>query len=385
MKARYRTFRLLRPLCLAILMAWGHNWATLRAQTTAARADTDPASDVAKATDLSIPVSPALTLLGVNPSLVSRPSFTRDIKVDWSFTSYRVSPNLALEAQPIWLLFYDRPDLTRYRRAGALLRTLSTLSISLATIQRGTDEQRQLAAAVKLNLFRAKDPLMEVEQFKRSYADYYLKREELLKLQRQFEDSLQYHSDPVDKLQAQDEIDKLESELVRLKVQQKDRNQEIKAQYQRAFWNASCLDVAIGRVYNYNTDVLDSLRLQDSGLGGWVTGGLRVGRHGFLSGQVQYIAQEVLNPNNRVVGTRATVGAGLNFRYGSPRYNFFLEAMRDYVLEGGPQVRTFTLAYGGDLRLGSSVLLGYGIRNVITDNLVLKNLIPVASVTCLMR
>ncbi|MCU0448909.1 MAG: hypothetical protein MUC97_03560, partial [Bernardetiaceae bacterium] len=65
--------------------------------------------------------------------------------------------------------------------------------------------------------------------------------------------------------------------------------------------------------------------------------------------------------------------------------NFFVEAMRDHVLENGPQVRTFTLAYGGDLRLGGSVLLGYGIRNVITDDLTLRNLIPMASVTCLMR
>jgi hypothetical protein len=368
------------------LLALGLGWASLAlAQPPAARTDSDPASDVAKATDLSIPISPALTLLGVNPSLVARPSFTRDIKVDWSFTSYRVSPNLALEAQPIWLLFYDRPDLTRYRQAGAFLRTLSTLSLSLATIQRGTDEQRQLAFAVKLNLFRARDPLMEVEQFKRSFADYYAQREELLKQQREWEDTLQQKTDPVDKLNAQDEIDKLESELVRLKVQQKERNLELKAQYQRAFWNASCLDVAFGRIYNYNSDTFDSLRLQSSGLGAWINGGLRLGRHGFLSGQVQYLAQEVLNPDNRVVGTRATVSAGLNFRYGSPRYNFFVEAMRDHVLENGPQVRTFTLAYGGDLRLGGSVLLGYGIRNVITDDLTLRNLIPMASVTCLMR
>ncbi len=385
MHVRYRTYRLSRSLCLAFLLALGYNWATLRAQTTAAKADTDPASDVAKATDLSIPVSPALTLLGVNPSLVSRPSFTRDIKVDWSFTSYRVSPNLALEAQPIWLLFYDRPDLSRYRRAGAFLRTLSTLSISLATIQRGADAQRELAAAVKINLFRAKDPLMEVEQFRRSFADYYLKREELLKLQRRFEDSLKYHSDPVDKLNAQSEIDKLESELVKLKTQQKDRNLEIKAQYQRAFWNASCLDIAFGKRYNYNTETLDSLRLQDSGMGGWINGGVRAGRNGFISTQVQYVEQAILNANNRVTGIRSTLSAGLNFRYGSPRYNFFLEAVREIVLAGGPQTQTFIVAYGGDLRLGSSVLLGYGIRNVITDNLTLKNLIPVASVTCLMR
>jgi hypothetical protein len=368
------------------LLALNLGWVGLAlAQPPAARTDSDPASDVAKATDLSIPVSPALTLLGVNPSLVARPSFTRDIKVDWSFTSYRVSPNLALEAQPIWLIFYDRPDLERYRRAGALLRTLSTLSVSLATIQRAGDSQRQLAAAVKLNLFRSKDPLMQVEQFKRSYADYYQRREELLKQQHGWEDTLRQRTDPVDKLNAQDEIDKLESELVRLKVQQKDRNLELKAQYQRAFWNASCLDAAFGKIYNYDNEILDSLRLQSSGLGAWVNGGIRVGRHGFLSAQVQYLSQQVLNADNRVVGTRSTTSAGLNFRYGSPRYNFFVEAVRDLMTEGSPLAQTFTVAFGGDLRLGGSVLLGYGIRNVITDDLTLKNLIPVASVTCLMR
>lgn len=79
------------------------------------------------------------------------------------------------------------------------------------------------------------------------------------------------------------------------------------------------------------------------------------------------------------------VSTGINFRYGSPRYNFFIEAVYDQIFRNNTQNTVITVAYGGDLRLGNSVLLGYGIRNIINQDFSLKNLIPVASVTCLMR
>jgi hypothetical protein len=343
----------------------------------------DPASETAKQTDLSIPVSPALTLLGVNPSLVAKPSFTRDFKVDWSFTSYRLAPNLALEAQPIFLLLYDKPELEKYRSAGGLMRTLSTLSVSMATIRRNEEEPRQIAAAVKLNLYRQKDPLMETEQFERAYADYYERRIELLTQVKEFKDSLAKVTDAVDKMNLQLAINSLEIDLVRLKTAQRERNQEIKQQYQRAYWNSSCLDIAFGKIYNYENESIDSLRLADSGFGAWINGSLKAGRSGMLSFIAQYLQNDILQPDQSML-RRSSVLTGVNFRYGSPRYNFFVELVKDNVIEGVSN-RNFTIAYGGDLRLGVSVLLSYGIRNVMNEKLELKNLIPVANITCLMR
>ncbi len=44
--------------------------------------------------DFSIPVSSAFDLLGVNPSFDTRSNALRDIKADWSFRSWRMSPNI---------------------------------------------------------------------------------------------------------------------------------------------------------------------------------------------------------------------------------------------------------------------------------------------------
>jgi hypothetical protein len=43
------------------------------------------------------------------------------------------------------------------------------------------------------------------------------------------------------------------------------------------------------------------------------------------------------------------------------------------------------LAYGGDLRLGNNVLLNYGIRTTVDKRLSFRGMVPIASVTCLMK
>src|SRR5207248_7754004 len=65
--------------------------------------------------ELSIPAAPVFDLMGVTPSQITRASDIKDFKVDWSFKSWRLSPNLAIQAQPFWELIYNRKDLTRYR------------------------------------------------------------------------------------------------------------------------------------------------------------------------------------------------------------------------------------------------------------------------------
>lgn len=92
----------------------------------------------AKATEFSIPSSPAFNMLNENtPSRIERYASLHDFKVDWSLTNgqqgYTLSPGLAIEAQPVWLLFFDQAGAARYRNASPLLRLLSTLSLSAGT------------------------------------------------------------------------------------------------------------------------------------------------------------------------------------------------------------------------------------------------------------
>ena len=61
--------------------------------------------------EFSIPASPVFDLMNVTSSQVNRTSDIKDFKVDWSFKSWKLSPNLAIQSQPIWEMFYNRKDL----------------------------------------------------------------------------------------------------------------------------------------------------------------------------------------------------------------------------------------------------------------------------------
>ena len=70
-----------------------------------------PSLNAVKTLEFSIPTSAAFDLLGVTPAQVTKPGNIRDFKVDWSFQSWRLKPNIAIQAQPIWELLYNRPSL----------------------------------------------------------------------------------------------------------------------------------------------------------------------------------------------------------------------------------------------------------------------------------
>ncbi|MCC6461104.1 MAG: hypothetical protein IT260_11575, partial [Saprospiraceae bacterium] len=143
-----------QSFCLLFLFCTG----LLSAQTSeSAPAEDSPESRVAKATELSIPTSPAFNMLNENtPSRIERYAAIHNFKVDWSLTNgqqgYALSPGLAIEAQPIWLLFFDRAGAAKYRQATPLARTFSTLSLSIGT--NASNDKNWLAWGAKLNLYR---------------------------------------------------------------------------------------------------------------------------------------------------------------------------------------------------------------------------------------
>ena len=48
-------------------------------------------------------------------------------------------------------------------------------------------------------------------------------------------------------------------------------------------------------------------------------------------------------------------------------------------------VRNINLGYGGAFRIGSGLLLSFGIRTVYEENMKLNSLLPIANLACLMR
>ncbi|MDJ1500268.1 hypothetical protein [Xanthocytophaga agilis] len=338
-----------------------------------------------KPLEFSIPVSAAFDLLGVNPASVMKPGNIRDIKVDWSFRSWRLRPNIAIQAQPIWEIFYNRPHLTRYQRANRFSKMLSTLDLSFGTVE-DENQNRRLAMATKLTLFRSKDPLDQPDLYNNLTEEFYQQRVELEKTLQLLHDSLTHTPKESDLLptrfKIQEQITSIQQQLLTMDQTQRQRIQELATLFVKENWNASFLDIAFGKAYTFQNPVLDSLKLAEDGWSVWTNGSVGIGRRLLLSGLVRYteFTKDTLHQDRPI----KQYTMGINLRYGSPRFNFFVE-MINQKIDLPIRQDTFTIAYGGDWRFSRNVMISYAVRTIYNRKFTFQNLIPIASISCMMR
>jgi hypothetical protein len=375
--------------------------------------------------EFTIPPSPVFDLMGVTPSQVTRTSDIKDFKVDWSFKSWRLNPNLAIESQPVWEMFYNRKELTKYQHASPFMRKLASVDFSIGTVQ-NEDNDRRIGFATKINLIKQKDPLLASEL----YEDISQRsRDEKTQLEEQLK-ALQTKLDTTQNVLLRPGIrDEIRSTQDQLATIISRRNQEINSRakiFVAEHWNASSLDLAYGKIYTYQTDSagsLTKLRLnRNTGWGVWLNGGLGMGPKLLLTGLIRTTwYQEELNflvrnkntgeeQNQKAVADNRLYTVGLNLRYGSAVYNFFVEffyekkslktplaALNDVFKVPDDQlevvgssvkwsiVHPSTISFGGDWRMSRNVILNYGMRCVFDANWKFQTFTPVASISCMMR
>ena len=373
--------------------------------------------------ELSIPSSPLFDLVGVTSCQVTRTSDIKDFKVDWSFKSWKLNPNLAIQSQPVWELFYNRKDLSKYQEASRFMRRLSSLDISIGSVQ-NEDNDRRIGFAAKLNLYQ-RDPLMARELYGDIGEKYSKEKTELEKQLKGLKIKLDTIQNILEKPGLRTEIKTVEDQLLAINSR---RREEINGRakiFVSEHWNASSLNVAVGKVYTYKTDSagsLKSLRLnRNTGFGAWINGGVGLGKKLLLSGlfRTSWYEEELnflVKDNNTGEETTQTAIAqntlftsGLNLRYGGAIYTFFveflyekkglktpLEALTDvFKVSGNTEivkssvkwdvVHPNTLSFGGDWRISQSVVINYGMRCVFDNNWKFRTFTPVATISCMMR
>ncbi len=396
----------------------------------------DESFNIPKPTELVIPASPAYQMLDANTALVNAPGAIRDFKVDWSFKTYRLSPNLSIEAQPVYSILYNRPTPEKYQKAGRLLQTLSTLSISAGSLDLN-DSIRLFAAAGKITVWRSFDPLRSGVDFKDVIDEYY---QQQAMLDMQLSELRNQYKNATDRLQ-KDSLDNLifqtHTQVDELKATQKNKIIERQKLMNARYWNSGAIDVAIGRSYSFNKNLserVDSVKLKNLGISAWVNASFGIGRYILISTLVRgdRVNIELADSGKTVLqdifidpfsgdstlterdslfvnfneAERNILAIGFNIRFGTPRYNFFMEAFmtksqiftfQDAQWEDAPEngnkgrrklselKEEYIIAFGGEWRISKNVLLSYGIRSTIDKNYNFKNLIPLASITCLMR
>ena len=363
-----------------------------------------------KSTEFSIPMSPAFTLLGVDPSLVPKPGLIRDFKVDWSFRSYGLSPNLAIQAQPFWEIYFNSPKkVNRYKYAPRWLKFLSSFDVSAGTVEGNSDirteeiilknsegkdstviieknwKVRSFAYALKINLYKEKDPLENNKIFTSLLKEYEENKTILNDQIKKLKISIEKSQDIEEKISLRDQLKELETQFNNIEIAYLDKMKKKVELYKKESWNASYIDLAIGQSFDFDSRdsslfTFKNLHLINKRFSVWLSGSKGIGKNWLCSGLIRFNTyKNVLINKNQV-----NLDLGTNIRYGNSIYNFFLEAYIPLYFEK-QQGEIMNFSYGGDWRVSRNVILNYGLRSQIDEKLKLVNILPVVSVSCMMR
>lgn len=122
-------------------------------------AGTQPAIAQTEGAKLTVPSTPAFSILNFEPTAVMRPTTNKDLAADIlnSFDKDgKLLLNLGLEATPYWL--QSKPTLTRqeYLNPGVLQSVRQSFSLSAATVKDSSSGDNKLGAGFRFKLFNGK-------------------------------------------------------------------------------------------------------------------------------------------------------------------------------------------------------------------------------------
>jgi hypothetical protein len=373
--------------------------------------------------ELAISPSPIFDLMGATPSQVTRLGDIKDFKVDWSL-KYGVNPNLAIQSQPFWELFYNRSDLSKYQKASGFMRKLASVDLSLGTIQ-DESSYRRIGGAVKINLYREKDPLMAKDMYEDIGIKYKAEKADFELQLKETKYKLDTIKNILDKPALRTQIRSIEDQL---NSQNSRRMAEINERakiFVNEYWNASSLDFAFGRTYTFKSDSTGTFGMKrnnrSTGWGAWINGNIGIGNKFLLTGlirtsrydeQVDFIVKDLSNgaeTSQNAIAKNSLYSMGLNLRHGGSIYTFFIEMLYEYKKLNAAdkaltrayktpdnvqiigsslkweEVHPNTFTFGGDWRVSRSVIINYGMRCVFNSQWKFKTFSPVATVSCMMR
>jgi hypothetical protein len=375
--------------------------------------------------EFSIPISPLFDLFGAAPNQVASTNNIKNFKVDWSYRNWKVSPNIAIQAQPIWEIFYNRKKLEKYQNAGYVKRMLASLDVSIGTVQTETWD-RKIGAAIKIKLYNAADPLL----LKGVYDDIELQFSEELVLLKKNEKLLLQKLDSLTKPKdigvARNELIENDIKITSIYSRRTTAIQERAQNFIANNWNAAFIDLAYGKVNAYIADTAGKIQNlilnRNTANAAWVNFGFGLSKRAMVSGLIRttgykeelfYTINEVAT-NKKFAKTAYTqnniYSLGINVKYGGPVYDFFIEFIKEgkniktvneAFAKVAPVIPTgntlvanslqwetlnpYTINVGGDWRISRNVALNFGIRGIYDNNFKKVSFTPIANVSCMMR
>jgi hypothetical protein len=300
---------------------------------------------------------------------------------------------------------------------------LASLDVSAGTVldQNG---DRRIGLAAKITLYKEKDPLLEKDYYKDIEKSIQEEKKTLENELKSLKKQLDTTSNLLVKPSLRKQIENLETEQLSFNAKRQSMINERAVVIISEYWNASWIDVGLGKINSYVTDSagsLSSLRINRStAIGVWINAGKGLGKSFLVSGLVRWhsyneqVNFNLLNSTNQLSDTTSIAGnnivtLGINLRYGGVYNTFFAEAIYEkrslktpfeaigevFItpdnFEIVPEsvnwtvVHPYRLNVGGDWRISRNLSLNFSMQTIFDIDFKLRTFLPVVAISCMMR
>ncbi|MBX7175816.1 MAG: hypothetical protein K1X68_03515, partial [Saprospiraceae bacterium] len=184
------------------------------------------------------------------------------------------------------------------------------------------------------------------------------------------------------------QLDSLNNLLQEASQLQKEKIRSAAASYQKKNWNSTNIECSVGQALSYRENSTDSINLISKTISAWVAGCIGIGRKTLITSMIRFTSAKTFeNKNSKIFS------GGVNFRYGSHRFNYFTEFFisdlnstetTKLTRNGINTISRFNSSIGGEWKITRNVVLAYGIRLNFDPDFKLIRIIPSAGISCLM-
>jgi hypothetical protein len=319
--------------------------------------------------DLSIPQSPAFTMLGVSPDEIVQSDDFRTVALGLLRgldPRGNLQEGVALDTRPYMLIAGETATLAEYR-TDPFVRIISNAQLSFATTSGSSDSDQadRLGLGLRLRLWREHDPAVGDSQIeyvspggaaggvkvtgplKNCYTDYL---------------KAAVNVDPEVLPEDDAELDKIEQNLA---AGARKTVEQCLAPFKRRYWNAGMLEIGVGG----SRVTIDAMK--ESGSAAWLGFSHSIGTHGQVIVRAAY-AEDRLDPVEGQAGTFQLVDetdAGARFRFGSERGTLMVEGLWTETKTATQQERYWRASLGTEFEVFKDIWIQLAVGKAFSTDL----------------
>lgn len=316
--------------------------------------------------DLSIPQSPAFTLLGVSPDEIVQSDDFRTVALGLLHgldPRGNLQEGVALDTRPYMLIAGEKATLADYRKYPSV-RIISNAQLSFATTSGSSDSDKadRLGVGLRLRLWREHDPAVGDSPIE------YLPPGAAAKvtgpLKNCYSDYLKAAVNATPDVLPEDDAGLTEIEQ-NLAAGARKTVEQCLAPFKRRYWNAGMLEIGIGG----SRVTIDEMK--ESGSAAWLGFSHSIGASSQIILRAAY-AEDRLDPVEGQAGTFQLVDetdAGARFRFGSGRGTLMVEGLWTETRTATQQERYWRASLGSEFEVFKDVWIQLAVGKAFSTDL----------------